>query len=77
MSVLEQYVDVGARPGRTHSLSVVSVFSTSAPAGPPIATWPFSTLWDDDWSCIGGSEALIADLLQGGRPAVVRSTQQL
>ena len=40
------------------------VFSTSAPAGPQIATWPFSTLWDDDWSCIGGSEALIADLLQ-------------
>lgn len=26
--------------------------------------WLFSTLWDDDWSCIGGSEALIADLLQ-------------
>ena len=24
MSVLEQYVDVGARPGPTHSLSVVS-----------------------------------------------------
>jgi hypothetical protein len=26
--------------------------------------WLVSTLWDDDWSCIGGSEALIADLLQ-------------
>jgi hypothetical protein len=26
--------------------------------------WLVSTLWDDDWSCIGGSEALIADLLR-------------
>jgi len=26
--------------------------------------WLVSTLWDDDWSCIGGSEVLIADLLQ-------------
>lgn len=26
--------------------------------------WLVSTLWDDDWSSIGGSEALIADLLQ-------------
>jgi hypothetical protein len=26
--------------------------------------WLVSTLWDDDWSCIGGSDALIADLLQ-------------
>jgi hypothetical protein len=26
--------------------------------------WLVSTLWDDDWSCIGGSEALIVDLLQ-------------
>jgi hypothetical protein len=26
--------------------------------------WLVSTLWDDDWSCIGGSEALIADLLE-------------
>jgi hypothetical protein len=26
--------------------------------------WLVSTLWDDDWSCIGGPEALIADLLQ-------------
>jgi hypothetical protein len=26
--------------------------------------WLVSTLWDDDWSCLGGSEALIADLLQ-------------
>ncbi|MBV9336202.1 MAG: hypothetical protein JO243_09950 [Solirubrobacterales bacterium] len=27
-------------------------------------TWLVSTLWDDDWSCIGGSESLIADLMQ-------------
>jgi hypothetical protein len=26
--------------------------------------WLVSTLWDDDWTCIGGPEALIADLLQ-------------
>jgi hypothetical protein len=25
--------------------------------------WLVSTLWDDDWTCLGGSEALIADLL--------------
>ncbi len=25
--------------------------------------WLLSTLWDDDWSCIGGSKALIDDLL--------------
>lgn len=25
--------------------------------------WLFSTLWDDDWSCIGGSEALIESLI--------------
>ncbi len=26
--------------------------------------WLLSTLWDDDWSCIGGSKALIDDLLK-------------
>jgi hypothetical protein len=26
--------------------------------------WLVSTLWDDDWSCIGGSEALIAEVLR-------------
>jgi hypothetical protein len=26
--------------------------------------WLLSTLWDDDWSCIGGSKALIDDLLE-------------
>jgi hypothetical protein len=26
-------------------------------------TWLLSTLWDDDWSCIGGSKELIDDLL--------------
>ena len=30
---------------------------------PEDRAWLVSTLWDDDWSCIGGSEALIADLL--------------
>ena len=28
---------------------------------PADRSWLFSTLWDDDWSCIGGSEQLIAD----------------
>lgn len=26
--------------------------------------WLVSTLWDDDWTCIGGTAALIADLLK-------------
>jgi len=26
--------------------------------------WLVSTLWDDDWTCIGGSAALVEDLLQ-------------
>lgn len=26
--------------------------------------WLFSTLWDDDWTCIGGSTDLIASLLE-------------
>ena len=28
---------------------------------PADRSWLFCTLWDDDWSCIGGSEQLIAD----------------
>lgn len=27
-------------------------------------TWLVSTLWDVDWSCVGGSQGLIMDLLQ-------------
>jgi hypothetical protein len=30
---------------------------------PADRSWLFSTLWDDDWTCIGGSTALVADLL--------------
>lgn len=26
-------------------------------------SWLLSTLWDDDWTCIGGSRSLIDDLL--------------
>ena len=26
-------------------------------------SWLVSTLWDDDWTCVGASEALVADLL--------------
>ena len=26
-------------------------------------SWLASTLWDDDWACIGGCTTLIADLL--------------
>lgn len=30
---------------------------------PDDRSWLVSTLWDDDWRCVGGSRALIADLL--------------
>jgi hypothetical protein len=30
---------------------------------PADRSWLVSTLWDDDWTCIGGSATLIADLL--------------
>jgi hypothetical protein len=30
---------------------------------PADRSWLVSFLWDDDWACIGGSEALISDLL--------------
>jgi hypothetical protein len=31
---------------------------------PEDRAWLVSTLWDDDWTCIGGTEPLINDLLQ-------------
>ena len=31
---------------------------------PKDRAWLLSTLWDDDWSCVGGSRALIDDLLE-------------
>jgi hypothetical protein len=30
---------------------------------PDDRSWLVSFLWDDDWACIGGSEALVSDLL--------------
>jgi hypothetical protein len=30
---------------------------------PANRSWLFSTLWDDDWTCIGGSRALVDSLL--------------
>jgi hypothetical protein len=30
---------------------------------PADRSWLLSTLWDDDWSCVGGSARLVADLL--------------
>ena len=30
---------------------------------PDDRSWLLSTLWDDDWTCIGGSEALVSGLL--------------
>jgi hypothetical protein len=30
---------------------------------PADRSWLVSTLWDDDWTCVGGSEELVADLL--------------
>jgi hypothetical protein len=42
---------------------------------PADRSWLFSTLWDDHWSCIGGSESLIASFRQdpelGGRTRTV------
>jgi hypothetical protein len=35
---------------------------------PDDRAWLLSTLWDNDWSCVGGSRALIDDLLED--PAV-------
>ncbi len=31
---------------------------------PADQSWLLSTLWDDDWSCVGGSARLVADLLR-------------
>jgi hypothetical protein len=31
---------------------------------PDDRSWLISTLWDDDWTCIGGSMTLIGDLLE-------------
>jgi hypothetical protein len=31
---------------------------------PTDRSWLVSTLWDDDWTCVGGSAALVDDLLQ-------------
>ncbi len=31
---------------------------------PADRSWLVSTLWDDDWSCIGGPDGLVASLLQ-------------
>ncbi len=31
---------------------------------PEDSSWLVSFLWDDDWACIGGSEALISDLVR-------------
>jgi hypothetical protein len=30
---------------------------------PADRSWLLSTLWDDDWTCVGGSEALVTSLL--------------
>lgn len=43
--------------------------------------WLISTLWDDDWTCVGGSDALINRLkthpLLGVRSRVVNPTQDM
>jgi hypothetical protein len=31
---------------------------------PADRSWLLSTMWDDDWSCVGGSASLVADLLR-------------
>jgi hypothetical protein len=56
------YVLVEAGPDQAATWRTGSVFSKEClpdlmfPAG---RSWLVSTLWDDDWSCIGGSTALI------------------
>ncbi len=46
---------------------------------PEDRSWLISTLWDDDWTCIGGPAGLIADLLRdptlGSRSLRVRVDQ--
>ena len=42
---------------------------------PEDRAWLLSTLWDDDWSCIGGSKALIDDLLED--PVLGPKTQRV
>ena len=57
----EQAVTWRPAPGAQHNWK-----STELPdlMFPEDHAWLVSTLWDDDWSCLGGSDALIADLLQ-------------
>ena len=31
---------------------------------PQDRSWSVSTLWDDDWTCVGGAEELVTDLLR-------------
>jgi hypothetical protein len=63
-----QYVLVEAGPlqAGTWRHSDASTFCKSALPNlifPVDRGWLFSTLWDDGWSCIGGSAALLASLL--------------
>jgi hypothetical protein len=42
---------------------------------PADRAWLVSTLWDDDWTCIGGPRALIDDLLQD--PVLAANTRRV
>jgi hypothetical protein len=51
--------------------------STELPAlmFPDDRSWLVSFLWDDDWACIGGSEALVGDLL--GDPVLAPNARRV
>jgi hypothetical protein len=42
---------------------------------PDDRSWLVSFLWDDDWACIGGSEALVGDLL--GDPVLAPNARRV
>ena len=42
---------------------------------PDDRSWLVSFLWDDDWACIGGSEALVSDLL--GDPVLAPNARRV
>jgi hypothetical protein len=68
-----QYVliEAGPRQAATWRQSDAWTFCKSALPNlmfPADRSWLLSTLWDDAWSCIGGSPALVASLL--GQPVL-------
>jgi hypothetical protein len=50
-----------------------ATLTASDPGFPGDRSWLLSTLWDDDWTCTGGSSALIDGFLRHTRSAATRS----